>query len=105
MAKPILPVHNGTGKTSEKGEHDDDSNGKSLLSAEAASSSLVSGAVYCTVSAAMVILNKFALSGFDFTCPNLLLLFQCITAVAFVKGAELFGVWRVERLRWDVVKV
>jgi hypothetical protein len=96
----LLPTHNPP-----NGKADPPKLGKSLLSAEYAASPVVAGAAYCCVSAAMVLLNKFALSGFDFTCPNTLLLLQCATAVLFVKLAEMMGIWKLERLRWDIVQV
>lgn len=98
----LLPTHNPPPPVK---EDDDSKQGKALLSPEYASSPLIAGTAYCCVSAAMVLLNKFALSGFDFTCPNTLLLLQCITAVVFVKVAEMLGFWKLERLRWDVVQV
>jgi hypothetical protein len=98
----LLPTH----VPSEKADRDGGTKvGKYFLSAEAASSPLISGIAYCTVSASMVLLNKFALSGFDFTCPNSLLLLQCAASIFFVKIAELWGVWKVEQLRWDLIKV
>ena len=101
---PILPTYNAPCK--DTGDKEDATRaGKSLLSPEHAASPVVAGAAYCCVSAAMVLLNKFALSGFDFTCPNTLLLLQCITAVVFVKLAESLGFWKLERLRWDIVQV
>jgi hypothetical protein len=96
----LLPTHNPP-----NGKLESAKIGKSLLSAEYATSPVVAGAAYCCVSAAMVLLNKFALSGFDFTCPNTLLLLQCTTAVLFVKLAEMLGFWKLERLRWDIVQV
>lgn len=97
----LLPTHNPpAGK-----EDPEKIAGKSILSPEYAASPVVAGVAYCCVSAAMVLLNKFALSGFDFSCPNTLLLLQCSTAVVFVKLAEILGFWKLERLRWDIVQV
>lgn len=96
----LLPTHNPP-----PGGNKEEKVGKALLSPEHASSPVVAGGAYCCVSAAMVLLNKFALSGFDFTCPNTLLLLQCSTAVVFVKLAEVLGFWKIERLRWDIVRV
>lgn len=104
VIKAILPVVDPA--TAEKDARDSDAKeSRGFLSSEAAASPLVSGTVYCIVSAAMVLLNKYALSGFDFSSPNALLLCQCVSAVVFVKAAELMGIWRVEKLRWDVVRV
>ena len=101
----MLPTHHAPASKDTGDKEDDSRAGRSLLSLEYATSPVVAGAAYCCVSAAMVLLNKFALSGFDFTCPNMLLLLQCITAVVFVKLAEILGFWRLERLRWDIVRV
>ena len=98
MAKQVLPTH--TAPLPANGESDSLQKPASKLQ-----SPLVAGAAYCSVSAAMVLLNKYALSGFDFNCPNMLLLAQCVTSVVIVKGAELLGIWKVEPLRWDIVKV
>lgn len=95
----LLPTH------SEDAPEKEGTHKNGLLSPEYATSSLVAGTAYCCISAAMVLLNKFALSGFDFTCPNTLLLLQCSTAVVFVKLAEMMGFWKLERLRWDIVQV
>ena len=95
-AKPALPTHLGaSGQPTQSLESDK----------VKASSTLMAGAAYCSVSAAMVLLNKYALSSFSFTCPNMLLLAQCVSSVVIVKLAELFGVWKVQPLRWDIVKV
>jgi hypothetical protein len=95
--QPVLPTHIGEAEVA--------GNDSESLAKSKHRSPLVAGAAYCTVSAAMVLLNKHALSSFDFTCPNTLLLAQCISAVLVVKLLEMFGVWRVEPLRWDIVKV
>eukprot|EP00892_Ulva_mutabilis_P005877 jgi/Ulvmu1/3661/UM017_0075.1 len=104
VVKAILPVVDPT--AAEKATLNSDAKEtRGFLSPETAASPLVSGSVYCVVSAAMVLLNKYALSGFDFSSPNTLLLFQCVSSVLFVKVSELLGVWRVEKLRWDVVRI
>lgn len=69
------------------------------------SPTVVSGLTYCSVSAAMVLLNKYALSSFHFSSPNSLLLLQCASSVLLVKSIEALGYWKVERLRWDIVKI
>ena len=66
---------------------------------------LASGVTYCVMSAAMVLLNKYALSGFGFTAPNTLLFAQCVGSVLLVKLSERLGRCKLEPLRWDVVKV
>lgn len=104
VVKAILPIVDPA--KAEKDANDRDAKeSRGFLSPEMAASPVVSGCIYCAVSAAMVLLNKYALSGFEFTSPNTLLLFQCASAVIFVKAAEAMGVWRVEKLRWDVVRV
>jgi hypothetical protein len=103
MAKePVLPTHYATVKP-EHEQYEDSLDSKTYKKPVA--SPLVSGCVYCAVSAAMVLLNKYALSSFNFVCPNTLLFVQCLSSVAFVKGAELAGVWSVEPLRWDIMRV
>ena len=102
---PMLPTHHAPAYKDTGDKEDDSRAGRSFLSPEYAASPVVAGTAYCCVSAAMVLLNKFALNGFDFTFPNMLLLIQCITAVVFVKLAEILGFWRLERLRWDIVRV
>lgn len=53
-----------------------------------------------------VLLNKVALSQFQFHSANSLLLFQCFVCVFSVKLCEALGVVRnVEPLRWKVVRV
>lgn len=104
VIKAILPVVD-PGSNSADGADRDGKDAKGFLSPEMGSSPLISGSVYCAVSAAMVLLNKYALSGFDFSSPNALLLLQCASAVAFVKMAEILGIWKVEKLRWDIVRV
>lgn len=112
MSKLSLPVHADAPKFESNGKSD--ANGKAAnseaspqgaLDRPQTSSPFVSGAAYCVVSASMVLMNKYALSGFDFTCPNTLLLAQCIASVLIVKGGELVGVWRLEPLRWQVIRV
>lgn len=104
ISKAILPVVD-PAMAGKSAEHSGGKEARGFLSPEMAASPLISGSVYCVVSAAMVLLNKYALSGFDFSSPNSLLLLQCVSAVGFVKAAELMGVWRVEKLRWDVVRL
>jgi hypothetical protein len=96
MARAVLPTHTGVSVEGKDAE---------LLDKARAASPFVSGLAYCSVSAAMVLLNKHALSSFSFACPNTLLLAQCMSSVLIVKGAEMVGVWKVEPLRWDIVKV
>lgn len=78
---------------------------KQPLHAAPRQSPYLAGAAYCTMSASMVLLNKYALSGFEFHGPNTLLFAQCLASVLIVKLCELLGVWAVQPLRWDVVKV
>jgi GDP-mannose transporter len=53
----------------------------------------------------MVILNKHALASFNFQAPMSLLFFQCALAVVLVKLCELFGVVKLQPLKWDLVSV
>ena len=52
---------------------------------------VVAGLSYCLASGSMVLLNKAALSGFNFRAPLSLLLFQCALAVVMVKICEAMG--------------
>jgi hypothetical protein len=99
MPKDLLPVTETPQTALEKG------NNGSLGSPKRPSSPLLAGLAYCSVSAAMMLLNKHALSSFNFSCPNSLILAQCLASVVIVKVAEAFGCWKVLPLRWDIVKV
>lgn len=57
---------------------------------------VLAGLAYCTASASMVLLNKLALSSFDFRSITMLLLFQCIFCVVAVYGTSLLGLIRLE---------
>ena len=100
MSKQLLP----TSKPNAPSASSRPENG-SLEDSKKTSSSLAAGLAYCSVSAAMVLLNKYALSSFHFSCPNMLLLAQCISSVVIVKFVEALGYWKVQPLRWDIVKV
>ena len=69
-----------------------------------------SGLAYCTASASMVLLNKLALSNFDFHSLTMLLIFQCTFCVVAVQLTALMGLiqlevrlnlyrWHLQRLR------
>lgn len=60
---------------------------------------------YVGTSASLILLNKYALASFGFTCPNALVLFHCILAVVLVKGAELLGYIQLEPLTWPIIKL
>ncbi len=57
---------------------------------------VLAGLSYCTASAGMVLLNKFALSSFDFHSITMLLLFQCIFCVIAVKASAMLGIITME---------
>lgn len=57
---------------------------------------VLAGLAYCTASASMVLLNKFALSSFDFRSITMLLLFQCIFCVVAVFATSLLGLIKLE---------
>ena len=65
---------------------------------------IVSGAAYCVASASMVLLNKAALSSFDFNSTTSLLFFQCLVCVVLVKVAELVGLVTIEPWNWKIIK-
>ncbi|GAX75932.1 hypothetical protein CEUSTIGMA_g3375.t1 [Chlamydomonas eustigma] len=66
---------------------------------------LFAGICYCMASGSMVILNKHALASFNFQAPMSLLFFQCALAVVLVKFCELFGLVKLQPLKWDLVSV
>ena len=51
------------------------------------------------------LLNKAALSSFNFKAPDALLFFQCSLCVILVQAFKLLGLIKVEPLSWRVVKV
>lgn len=51
-----------------------------------------------------MLLNKVALSSFSFSCPNSLLLFQCLFCVAATRACHAYGAIRLEPLRWAIVR-
>lgn len=57
---------------------------------------VLAGVAYCTASASMVLLNKFALSSFDFHSITMLLLFQCIFCVVAVYLTSVMGLIKLE---------
>eukprot|EP00887_Chlorella_sp_A99_P006839 scaffold2.g6839.t1 len=65
---------------------------------------LVAGGVYCTVSVAMIVLNKMALSSFQFHSANALLAFQCLFCVVAVQSCAALGLVKTEPFSWGIVK-
>lgn len=65
---------------------------------------IVSGAAYCVASASMVLLNKAALSSFDFDSTTSLLFFQCLVCVILVKLAEVFKFVTIEPWNWKIIQ-
>jgi GDP-mannose transporter len=63
------------------------------------------GASYCCASMSMVLLNKMALSSFNFTSANALLTFQCLVCVSLVKICEYMGYVKVEPFNPRVVRL
>lgn len=51
------------------------------------------------------LLNKAALSSFDFKAPDSLLFFQCFLCVVLVKVFALLGYIKVEPFNWNIVRV
>lgn len=66
---------------------------------------VVSGAAYCVASASMVLLNKAALSSFDFNSTTSLLFFQCLVCVILVKMADLVGLVTLEPWNMKIIQV
>ena len=67
--------------------------------------SVFSGAAYCLCSLLMVLLNKSALSSFQFNSANALLFFQCTLSVVLVKTSEAFGLVKLEPYNPAVVRI
>ena len=65
---------------------------------------IVSGAAYCVASASMVLLNKAALSSFDFNSTTSLLFFQCLVCVILVKMADMFGLVTLEPWNMKIIQ-
>ncbi|KAL3139932.1 hypothetical protein ABBQ38_004222 [Trebouxia sp. C0009 RCD-2024] len=65
---------------------------------------VVSGAAYCVASASMVLLNKAALSSFDFNSTTSLLFFQCLVCVILVKTADLLGFVTLEPWNMKIIQ-
>ena len=53
----------------------------------------------------MVLLNKAALSSFDFNAPMSLLFFQCVVCVVLVRVSATLGFIRVERMNMAIVRL
>lgn len=51
------------------------------------------------------LLNKAALSSFEFKAPNSLLFFQCALCVVLIQFFKISGYIKVEPLNWNIVKV
>lgn len=66
---------------------------------------IVAGAAYCAASVTMVLVNKLALSSFNFRSPTGLLWFQCFVCVALVWLFEGLQVIRRQRLTMDICKL
>ena len=59
------------------------------------------GLAYCSASASMILLNKLALSKFDFHSLTMLLIFQCAFCVLAVKITAMAGLIHLEVRRHD----
>mmetsp|Transcript_6321 Transcript_6321/g.13954 ORF Transcript_6321/g.13954 Transcript_6321/m.13954 type:complete len:367 (-) Transcript_6321:835-1935(-) len=66
---------------------------------------LLSGLLYISTSASLILLNKHALASFQFHCPNALLLLHCLLAVFLVKMFEVVGWIKLEPLKWSIIKI
>lgn len=52
---------------------------------------MFAGLAYCVASASMVLLNKLALSSFNFHSLTMLLIFQCLFCVVAVRMTAIMG--------------
>ncbi|WOL12310.1 GDP-mannose transporter GONST1-like isoform X1 [Canna indica] len=66
---------------------------------------LLSGLAYCISSCSMIMVNKFVLSGYDFSAAIALMLYQNLVSVTVISTLSLFGVISTEPLTWKLVKV
>ena len=57
---------------------------------------VVPGLAYCSASASMILLNKLALSRYDFHLLTMLLIFQCTFCVLAVKATAMAGIIQLE---------
>lgn len=57
---------------------------------------VVPGLAYCSASASMILLNKLALSKYDFHLLTMLLIFQCTVCVLAVKATAMAGIIHLE---------
>lgn len=62
------------------------------------------GASYCTSSIALVLINKFAVSGFGLQSLTCLLLFQCLVALAIIVISYGLRGEGLPRVPWGVVR-
>jgi len=62
------------------------------------------GLSYCTSSVGMVLLNKLALSGFDFHSITSLLIFQCVFCVVAVRMCAALGLITLEPWSWQIAR-
>ncbi|KAG6538022.1 hypothetical protein ZIOFF_003125 [Zingiber officinale] len=65
----------------------------------------LSGLAYCLSSCSMILVNKFVLSGYDFSAGISLMLYQNFVSVILVSTLSSFGVVSTEPLTWKLIKV
>ncbi|XP_074587331.1 GDP-mannose transporter GONST1-like [Curcuma longa] len=65
----------------------------------------LSGLAYCLSSCSMILVNKFVLSGYDFSAGISLMLYQNFVSVLLVSTLSSFGVVSTEPLTWKLIKV
>jgi len=68
------------------------------------SAAIVACFMYCFCSLMMTFSNKAILSTYDFRWPMLLLMYQHVFTVIFVKLAQMMGLIMIEPLRWNVIR-
>ncbi|XP_078152550.1 golgi nucleotide sugar transporter 1 isoform X1 [Carex rostrata] len=66
---------------------------------------LLSGFAYCLCSCSMILVNKFVLSGYDFSAGISLMLYQNFVSVIVVSILSLSGMISTEPLTWRLVRV
>ncbi|XP_064937258.1 GDP-mannose transporter GONST1-like isoform X3 [Musa acuminata AAA Group] len=66
---------------------------------------LLSGLAYCISSCSMILVNKFVLSGYDFSAGISLMLYQNLVSVIVVSILSSSGVISTEPLTWKLIRV
>ncbi|KAG0452523.1 hypothetical protein HPP92_024904 [Vanilla planifolia] len=66
---------------------------------------LLSGFAYCMSSCSMILINKYVLSGYDFSAGISLMLYQNIVSVMLVSSLSKLGIISTEPLTWRLIRI